>query len=395
MKIQRIKYYDSTFFSPSSVKEVSSETANTGGAVPDASPSQERSQAAGLSSDSLPVGVHTTFFTLVNYIQSDYSAPPSREQVTLTYAQLANDQQDGGPENKSTQGSDWQKYEDDQLLRDPGGDHFHLEENSVSDDSKDRELLETRVEKDLSDSFGNFKNFFGNLLMGSNFRYRDENGEIKEAAQQGLVGTCIDFFKNLGSALSLGFWIVGDEKEPEGVMEQLSYVGSKLEKAFLSDLVEGIPQSVNHAAKSLVLAGMNLVQVLPDATIGNLENGRKLTTTIFDNGQVMVEYLTDVIPSGDAWFRVHASSLLEGNLPILYNLQMPEHLNNDARWQYVRNTPFRKTIETVGTLLADIACIGMIGQSGISANQNCVKQSNGMTAENVAGGPYAKVDTTA
>jgi len=178
-------------------------------------------------------------------------------------------------------------------------------------------------------------------------------------------------------------------------MEQLSYVGSKLEKAFLSDLVEGIPQSVNHAAKSLVLAGMNLVQVLPDATIGNLENGRKLTTTIFDNGQVMVEYLTDVIPSGDAWFRVHASSLLEGNLPILYNLQMPEHLNNDARWQYVRNTPFRKTIETVGTLLADIACIGMIGQSGISANQNCVKQSNGMTAENVAGGPYAKVDTTA
>ena len=69
----------------------------------------------------------------------------------------------------------------------------------------------------------------------------------------------------------------------------------------------------------------------------------------------MVEYLTDIIPTGDAWFRVHASSLKDLEVPVLYNLKMPEYVKGDNRWQYVRNTPFRKTIETVGTILADIA----------------------------------------
>jgi len=65
---------------------------------------------------------------------------------------------------------------------------------------------------------------------------------------------------------------------------------------------------------------------------------------------------------------------LEGNFPILYNLQMPENAKGDARWQYVRNTPFRKTIETIGTLLADIATFGLFGQTGVSTNQSSEKQ---------------------
>lgn len=270
----------------------------------------------------------------------------------------------------SAEVSGWQKYKDDQLLRNPGGDRYYLDENRVSEDSKDRESFVARVGKDVSDFFGNVKNFFGNLFMGSKFRYRDENNEIREATQRGLVGTCVDFFKDLGSALTFGLWHPDEEKGPQGVVERLVYSGSKLKEALLGDLVEGIPQSVNHMAKNVVLAGLNLVQVLPDATIGNVDSGRKLTTTIFDNGQVLVEYLTDVIPSGDAWFRVHAASLTDVKLPILYNFQMPEHAKGDARWQYVRNTPFRKTIETVGTLLADIAAIGLAGQTGFSTNQN-------------------------
>jgi len=267
--------------------------------------------------------------------------------------------------------SGWRKYKDDQLLRNPGGDYYYLDEKRVSDDPGERESFLNRLKKDLSDSFDNVKNFFGNLLMGSKIRYRDESNGIREASQRGIVGTCVDFFKDLGSALSLGFWRPDDNgKEPVGIMDHLSYAGSRLNKALLSDLAEGVPQSVNHMAKNLVLAGLNLVQVIPDATVGNLEAGRKLTTTIFDNGQVMVEYLTDVIPTGDAWFRVHASSLLEGNFPILYNLRMPEYAKGDARWQYVRNTPFRKTIETAGTLLADIAAMALTGQSAISTNQN-------------------------
>jgi hypothetical protein len=315
-----------------------------------------------------PAGSRGADVTPAPPIRSLASASPARGELSAATVQQA------GPVQKSAQGSGWQIYKDDQLLRNPGGDHYYLGENRVSEDPHDRESFLARLGKDVSDSFGNVKNFFGNLLMGSKFRYRDENNQIKEATQRGLVGTCVDFFKDLGSALTFGLWHPGEEKGPQGAMERLSYVGSKLKKAFLDDLVEGIPQSVNHMAKNVVLAGLNLVQVLPDATIGNLEGGRKLTTTIFDNGQVMVEYLTDIIPSGDAWFRVHASSLLEGKVPILYNLQMPEYAKGDVRWQYVRNTPFRKTIETVGTLLADIAAIGIAGQTGFSTNQNGDKQ---------------------
>ena len=88
----------------------------------------------------------------------------------------------------------------------------------------------------------------------------------------------------------------------------------------------------------------------------------------------MVEYLTDVIPSGDAWFRVHAASLDKLEMPVLFNLRQPESSVSDARWQYVKNTPFRKTIETIGSLLADVTSIGLIGQTCFSTNQNSKKQ---------------------
>ena len=224
--------------------------------------------------------------------------------------------------------------------------------------------------KNLSDVVDNVKNFFGNLFMESKFRYRDENNEIKEATTRGFIGTLLDFSTDLGSALSFGLWRPDNEQEPQGFMERISSFGSKLKKAILGDLVEGIPKSVNHMAKNVLLAGWNLVQVIPDATIGNFDAGRKLTTEIFDNGQVMVEYLTDVIPSGEAWFRVHAASLMDLKTPILFNLEKSEHSASDTRWQYVRNTPFRKTIETIGALLADIASIGFVGQTCVSTNQS-------------------------
>ena len=428
MNTQPIFDYGSTLFPrPSPVKEGSRQSADTFSTVLDASQSQDRTHTPGLSSDSLPAGLRSRseIFSPLNTILSDnYPSPPLHKQVAMAYAQPAGSIKDvpvarehiklpsnqapagyqgvsitpsppiqnwvssattqkelaaatvqhAGSVKDSAQGSGWQKYKDDQLLRNPGGDHYYLEENRVSEDPKDRKSFLARLGKDVSDSFDNVKNFFGNLFMGSKFRYRNENNEIKEATQRGFVGNCVDFIKDLGSALSFGLWHPGEEKGPQGAMERLTYVGSKLKKALLDDMVEGIPKSVNHMGKNLVLAGLNLVQVLPDATIGNLEGGRKLTTTIFDNSQVMVEYLTDVIPSGDAWFRVHASSFLEDRVPFLYNLQMPEHSIGDARWQNVRNTPFRKTIETIGTLLADIATIGLAGQSGFSTNQNGDKQ---------------------
>ena len=163
--------------------------------------------------------------------------------------------------------------------------------------------------------------------------------------------------------------IRGRQRPRRASLSRLSYSASKLKDAFFGDLLEGIPSSVNHMGKNVVLSGWHLAEVLPDAVTGSFEPGQKLTTTVFDNGHVMIEYLTDVIPTGDAWLRVHASSLKEFQLPVLYNLKMPEHFSGDTRWEYVRNTPFRKSIETIGSLLTDALAIGLIRETGCSSNR--------------------------
>jgi penicillin amidase len=69
---------------------------------------------------------------------------------------------------------------------------------------------------------------------------------------------------------------------------------------------------------------------------------------------------TDILPGGEAWLRVHAvnlSHMKDLKPPILYNIKNPEHHTKDIRWQYVRNTPFRKTIETIGSILGDIVTV--------------------------------------
>jgi len=356
------------FPATSPAKEVPRERPDTFSSLLDATRPGGRAASAAYQANQATAGVTGAKPGPAPQLLNQYLSPPSRKELAAAYAQHSRHAE--GPAVQSG----WQKYKDDQLLRNPGGDHYYLDKNMVSTDPGDRESFFARMGKDLSDVAANVKNFFGNLFMGSKIRYRDENNQIREATQRGLVGTCVDFFKDLGSALTFGVWHPDEAAGPQGVIGRLSHFCAKLKKAFLGDLVEGVPKSVNHMAKNLVLAGMNLVQVVPDATIGNLEGGRKLTTTLFDNGQVLVEYLTDVIPSGDAWFRVHAMNFSGGKAPVFYNLEMPEHAKVDTRWQYVRNTPFRKTIETIGTLLADIATVGLAGQSGISTNQHSEKQ---------------------
>jgi hypothetical protein len=260
--------------------------------------------------------------------------------------------------------------QDNQLLRNPGGDHYYLDQKKVVEHPEDQDSFFGRIGKDLSDSLGNIKNFFGNIFLGSKILYRDANNQIQEAQQRGLIGVAADFFKDLGSALSFGLWHPDQEEAPEGFMNRLAFSASKLKDALIGDLIEGVPGSINHMGKNLLLAGWNLIEVLPDATLGTFEAGRKMTTTIFDNGQVMVEYLTDIIPSGDAWLRVHAANLKELQLPLVYNLKMPEHQTGDTRWQYVRNTPLRKSIESIGALLADVGAIALIGQTGFSSNRH-------------------------
>jgi len=263
--------------------------------------------------------------------------------------------------------SDWQKYKDDQLLSNPGGDGYYLKEREVIADPKDQESFWGRIGKDLSDSFDNLKKSFEDLFFGSEILYRDKNNQIREGIQNGLIGSVVELFKDLGSALSFGVWRPDGEAEPVGVGERIGFFFSKMKESIFGDLVQGVGGSAIRVGEGLVLAGWNLAEVVPDATIGNFEEGRKLTTTIFDNGQVAIDYLTDILPTGEAWLRVHSpnfDNLNDAKAPILYNIEMPEHYLKDERWRYVRNTPFRKTIETIGSLLADIVAIQWFGDTG-------------------------------
>jgi hypothetical protein len=266
--------------------------------------------------------------------------------------------------------TDIQKYKDDQLLRNPGGRHYYLDKKEVAEKPEDLKSLTGRVQKDVSAFLGNIKKFFGNMCLGTTVLHRNDKNEIQEGHQRGLIGTIGDFFKDLGSALTFGSWHPDTKEAPQGLKNRLVHTVSKLKEAFVGDILEGVPSCLNHMGKNIMLAGWHLIEVLPDATLGNFGPGQKLTTTVFDDGHVAIEYLTDIIPSGDAWLRVHASSLKELRAPVLYNLKMPEYYSADTRWENVRNTPFRKTIETIGALLADAAAIALIGQTGTSSDRH-------------------------
>ncbi|MDR3568531.1 MAG: hypothetical protein P4L43_10935 [Syntrophobacteraceae bacterium] len=284
---------------------------------------------------------------------------------TTTLARAAYGKRLGSAPAEQPPTSDWQKYKEDQLLRNPGGRDYTDQGIARTPGGK---TVSGLIAGDLSGAVANIGNFFANIFKGSKTLYRDEKNQIRQHHQTGLLGTMANFFRDFASALSLGAYHPGSPKPVQGAQNRLLFSASKLKDAFLGDIATGVPASVNHMAQNAILAGWRLVEVLPDAAIGGFGPGRKLTTTIFDNGQVAVEYLTDIIPSGDAWLRVHGADWKKLTPPVLYNLKMPEHFNGDARWKYIRNTPFRKTIETIGSLLADGLAIGFLGQTGGSSD---------------------------
>lgn len=265
-------------------------------------------------------------------------------------------------------------YAEDQLLAHPGGDHYFLDRvDGVYQPDADRSLFVNRVGKDVADAGANLLNLVKDLGEGSEFKYVAPDGSVKEAQRVGLLGTVGRFFGDLLSGLTFGAYTPEGEKAPEGFVESVGHFFKKVfYDAVVRDVLVGVPQSVVNMGKDAAFAAINLLQVVPDATIGNFEWGQKLTTTVFDNGQVAVDYLTDIVPGGNAWLRVHAAGR-PGDLgmPIFYNLDTAEMGLADPRWAYVRNTPFRKTIETVGSLLGDAAFgLALSNQiTGTSADQ--------------------------
>jgi len=246
------------------------------------------------------------------------------------------------------------KYKDDQLLSNPGGDYYYMDQKKILKNPDAQKSFWGRIGKNIADAISNVKNFVGDLLLCSRVHYRDKNDQIQEVKRRGLVGSVADFFKDVGSALSFGKYRPDGEKEPQGVAQRIGFFFNKMKEAVCGDILQGVTASIIHMGEDLLFAGWNLFETLPDATIGNFEAGRKLTTKIFDNGQVVLDYITDILPAGDAWVRVHSADLKKGEIPILHNYNAPEYEPVDVTRKFVRNTPFRKKIETIGSVAMDI-----------------------------------------
>ncbi len=253
------------------------------------------------------------------------------------------------------------RYKEDQLLSKPGGDYFYLDKDtSIIDYHADQSEFVPRVGKDLKDAADNAVNILKDIGMGATMKYVDKDDRIKEAKKVGFVGTLVNFFKDVASGVTLGKYAPNGEKPPDTALGATKHFFKKVfVDALLKDVIIGIPRSAVHIGEDTAFAAINLAETIPDATIGNFKTGQKITTEVFDDAQVLVDFVTDVIPTGEASSRTRAFSFKKGlkGLPLVHNLTEPEknaeseNDKKDENWKYVRNTPFRKAIESVASLI--------------------------------------------
>ncbi|MCF6156584.1 MAG: hypothetical protein E3K36_15415 [Candidatus Brocadia sp.] len=247
------------------------------------------------------------------------------------------------------------KYKEDQLLSNPGGDYFNLAKDvDVIDYSNDQSKFNVRVGKDLKDAGENFLNILKDMGLGAPFKYVDEEGYIQEGKKVGFAGAVVNFLKDIASGITLGKYTHGDENIPGNALEATKHFFKKIfVDAIFKDMVVGIPRSAIHVGENAIFICMNLAEVVPDATIGNFKKGQVVTTEIFDDIQVFVDFVTDVIPMGEAGSRIRAFTFKKGirGFPVVNNITSPEQGIKDENWRYVRNTPLRKTIESITTLV--------------------------------------------
>ena len=257
--------------------------------------------------------------------------------------------------SKSSIIEQYKTYKEDQLMSNPGGDNFFLNKTGgVIDNNYDHSRIAKRVGKDLADAGNNFLNAARDLGIGARIKYVDKLGNIKDGRKVGFSGTIVNFFKNVASGLSFGLYSPEGEATPHGAAGRIKHLFKKIFKdALVGDVVKGVPESVIHIGEDIMFAGLNVVEIVPDATIGNVKAGRKFTTAIFDNIQVIMDFITDVIPGGEASMRTRSFKLAKGlkGLPIINNLTTPEEEQDKKDWRYVRNTSFRKVIETIPSLI--------------------------------------------
>ena len=254
-------------------------------------------------------------------------------------------------------------YKQEQLRLHPGGDYVNWNGEDLKSDAVENKNIFERIKKDCMDGLVNLGNFFKDFLWGSDRKFVGDAGQVKTSHTIGLLGKLVLSFKDLVSGFSFGKYFSDDKPAPQGVIDRAVFSVKKLfQGVILNDIVYGIPSSTINMLDDAALGVWNLMEVVPEATLGNIPDGHTLVTTIFDSGQVAIDYITDCLPTGEAWMRVHGFQVNGGEVapPVLFNLTLPERYADDSRWSTIQNTPFRKTIETIGSLLADfgLAAVG-------------------------------------
>ncbi|MFH1741262.1 MAG: hypothetical protein ABIH23_19840 [bacterium] len=277
-------------------------------------------------------------------------------------------------------------YKDEQLLANAGGDDYVREADGMRvDRSYDHSRISRRVGKDLKDAGENLKDAARDLSTGSTTHERLPSGEVVAQRRPGLFGTLGNFAKDVVSGATLGIYRPKDEPAPKGLSRILYPFKKIIVDGVVKDLVVGVPASFLRAGEHTSLAALNAAESVPDATIGNLAVGRKMTSAAFDNVQVGASYLADVLPTGDAWSRVGASGRGDKwGIPVVTNLKAPEHDTSDPRFASVRNTPFRKGIETIGTLGAGAVLAAASAPAAVFGASAAMRTGTEMNAREVA-----------
>lgn len=243
------------------------------------------------------------------------------------------------------------KYKEDQLLTNPGGDNFFIDRDTgIIDYEYDHSNFVKRVGKDMNDAWANIKNSVKDLGFGSEIKYIDSDGEIKSHKKVGFLKTIGNFFKNIASGITFGAYTPENEAAPAGTWSRLKHFVNKVfVQAIGKDLFKGVAQSMLNVGEDIAFAGLNLIETVPDATIGNTKAGRVATTKIFDNLQVGLDFATDIMPGGEGSSRARTLLVngIKKGLPFLNGNKDPEKTKEEQPELYARSTPFRKVIETL------------------------------------------------
>lgn len=166
-------------------------------------------------------------------------------ETSVTYAEVKKNMQPMTFKNQ------FQKYKEDQLLSNPGGDHFKLNKDTgVINYREDQSQFTSRIGKDIKDAGENFINIFKDLGTGAPFKYIDKDGLIQEGKKAGLGGTLVDFFKDMASGMTLGKYTPNGEKSPANAREATKHFFKKIfVDALFKDMVVGVPRSAIHVSE--------------------------------------------------------------------------------------------------------------------------------------------------